>query len=180
MGLLSESLRRTPGAKRSPVPLAPVCALGPNADLYTRDYRAESDGTPWGLGSPWWELGKQRGQVLVIGIDWVRTLTLMHCAFDVLGAENPIADFYEPVSYLVQQQGRKERWELKQQRRSLDSNLATFAFRHLGDRSGTMVRRSLGGIKLTVVDAQAFLNWHLPIAKQTGLPYWGFARSAGS
>ncbi|MBX7116692.1 MAG: AAC(3) family N-acetyltransferase [Myxococcaceae bacterium] len=177
MGLLSEAFRRTPGVKRSPFPLAPVCALGPKAELYTRDYRAESNGTPWGKGSPYFELGQQHGQVLVLGIDFVRTLTLMHVAFDVLGEQNPIADFYEPVEVDVKRGGQVERWHVKQQRRSLDGHLATIAFRRMALRSGTVRERVLGGIRIAVVDAHAFLQWHLPIAQSTGLPYWAFRRS---
>jgi aminoglycoside N3'-acetyltransferase len=177
MGLVSESLRRSPGAVRSPVPHAPVSALGNAAELYTRDYLSESGGTAWGRGSPYWLLGERRGQVLVLGLDFVRTLTLMHCAFDVLGGENPIADFYEPVEYLVTQGGREERVVMRRQRKNLDQNLATFAFRRLALRSGTVRTSDLKGVPITVVDAHAFLEWHLPIARATGLPYWGFSRA---
>ena len=107
MGMLSETLRRTPGAMRSPVPIAPVSALGPAADRYTRDYRDESSLTPWGHGSPYWEIANRVGQVLVLGIDFVRTLTLMHTAFDVLLDSNPIPNYYEPIDYIVVQGAKR-------------------------------------------------------------------------
>ncbi len=176
MGFLAESLRRAPGALRSPCPIAPVSALGPAAAAYTRDYRAESGGTPWGRGSPYWELGERRGQVLVLGLDFVRALTLMHCAFDVLGDENPIANFYEPIDYWVVRGGREERWSLLRQRRALERQLASLAFRRMALRSGTVRATTFRGVALTVVDARAFLDWHLPIARSSGLPYWGFER----
>jgi aminoglycoside 3-N-acetyltransferase len=176
MGLLSECLRRTKGAKRSPFPIAPVAALGPRAEAYTRDHSERSDGTPWGRGSAYWQLGEQRGQVLVLGIDFVRTLTLMHCAFDVLGPDNPIPDFYEPVTWIVRQGGQEARVTVKHQRRVFEQHLATFAFRRMVRSSGTIVERSLRGLRIAAVDAQRFLEWHLPIARATGMPYWHSAR----
>ena len=178
MGMLSETLRRAPGARRSPVPLAPVSALGPAADMYTRDYREESSFTPWGRGSPYWEIANRGGQVLVLGIDFVRTLTLMHTAFDVLLDSNPIPNYYELIDYMVVRSGSEDRWSLRRQRRDLETHLATYAFRRLALASGTLVQRRWRGIRICVVDAKAFLDWHLPIAQQTGLPYWGWSRRA--
>ncbi|CAN5603258.1 hypothetical protein BH10PLA2_BH10PLA2_25940 [soil metagenome] len=174
MGLLSESLRRTRGALRSPVPIAPVSAIGPDAEAYTRDYREESSLTPWGRGSPYWEIANRGGQVLVLGIDFVRTLTLMHTAFDVLLDVNPIPNYYEQVDYIVVRDGKEERWSLRHQQRYLEQHLATYAFRRMALASGTIVERRWRGVRICVVDAKAFLDWHMPIAKQTGLPYWGW------
>ena len=178
MGMLSETLRRTPGALRSPVPIAPVSALGPAAERYTRDYRDESSLTPWGRGSPYWEIANRGGQVLVLGIDFVRTLTLMHTAFDVLLDLNPIPNYYEPIDYIVARGAKEERWSLRRQRRDLEAHLATYAFRRLALKSGTLVQRSWRGVCICVVDAKAFLDWHLPIAERTGLPYWGWSKRA--
>jgi aminoglycoside N3'-acetyltransferase len=175
MGLLSEALRRTRGSLRSPVPIAPVSALGPAAEVYTRDYREEAGLTPWGLGSPYWEIANRGGQVLVLGIDFVRTLTLMHTAFDVLLDSNPIPNFYEPVEYIVMRGDRGERWALRIQQRYLEQHLATYAFRRMALASGTVVERNWRGVRICVVDAKAFLDWHLPIARRTGLPYWGWS-----
>lgn len=178
MGLLSESLRRMKGALRSPVPIAPVSAIGPAAEDYTRDYRDQSSLTPWGRGSPYWEIAERGGQVLVLGIDFVRTLTLMHTAYDVLLESNPIPNYYEPVDYIVVRGGKEERWSLRQQQRYLESHLATYAFRRMALASGTLVERSWRGVRMCVVDAKAFLEWHLPIAQRTGLPYWGWSLRA--
>jgi aminoglycoside N3'-acetyltransferase len=175
MGLLSETLRRTRGALRSPVPIAPVSAVGAGAEAYIRDYREEASCTPWGRGSPYWEIANRGGQVLVLGIDFVRTLTLMHTAFDVLLDLNPIPNYYEPVDYFVVRAGQEERWSLKQQQRYLESHLATFAFRRLALASNTLTETSWRGVKICVVDAKAFLDWHMPIAQRTGLPYWGWS-----
>jgi aminoglycoside 3-N-acetyltransferase len=174
MGLLSESVRRTRGALRSPVPIAPVSAIGPDAEAYTRDYREESNLTPWGIGSPYWEIAHRGGQVLVLGIDFVRTLTIMHTAFDVLLDANPIRNYYEPIDYVVVRDGKEELWSLRRQQRYLEQHLATYAFRRMVLASGTVVERTWRGVRICVVDARAFLDWHLPIAKKTGLPYWGW------
>jgi aminoglycoside N3'-acetyltransferase len=175
MGMLSETLRRTKGSLRSPVPIAPVSAIGPGAEAYCRDYREEASCTPWGKGSPFWEIAHRGGQVLVLGIDFVRTLTIMHTAFDLLLDENPIPNYYEPVEYLVIRDGQAERWALRQQQRYLERHLATYAFRRLALASGTLRERSWKGVRICVVDARAFLDWHLPLAKRTGLPYWGWS-----
>jgi aminoglycoside 3-N-acetyltransferase len=178
MGMLSETLRRTPGALRSPAPIAPVSAIGPAADAYTRDYRIESSLTPWGHGSPYWEIAQRGGQILVIGIDFVRTLTLMHTAFDVLLDSNPIPNYYESVDYFVVRGAKEERWSLRRQQRGLESHLATYAFRRLALQSGTVVQRNWRSVRICVVDAKAFLDWHIPIAQRTGLPYWGWSLRA--
>jgi aminoglycoside N3'-acetyltransferase len=175
MGMLSETLRRLRGALRSPVPIAPVSAIGPAAEIYARDYRAESSQTPWGRGSPYWEIANRGGQVLVLGIDFVRTLTLMHTAFDLLLESNPIPNYYESIDYIVVREGKEERWSLRRQQRDLERHLATYAFRRMALASGTVVERDWRGVRICVVDARAFLDWHMPIARQTGLPYWGWS-----
>src|SRR5262249_32759695 len=142
-------------------------------------HHPESDGTPWGLGSAYWQLGENRGQVLVLGIDFVRTLTLMHCAFDVLGPESPIPDFYEELEFVVRSGGQESRVVAKRQKRVFEEPLATFAFRRMALGSGTLRSSSYRGLKMTVVDAHRFLMWHLPIARMSGMPYWRTARFAG-
>jgi hypothetical protein len=160
------------------VPIAPVSAVGPAAEAYTRDYRAMSNLTPWGRGSPYWEIAERGGQILVLGVDFVRTLTIMHTAFDILLEANPIPDYYEPVDYVVVRDGIEERWALRQQRRNLERHLATYAFRRMARNSGTLIERNWRGVPICVVDAKAFLDWHLPIAQRTGLPYWGWSLRA--
>jgi aminoglycoside 3-N-acetyltransferase len=179
MGMLSETFRRMPDVRRGPVPIAPVIARGPHAEAYTRDSRASSGNTPWGRGTPWVELCERGGLEVILGVDFVRALTLLHCAFDLLGDDNPIRDYYEPIDALVVESGVRERWHLRHQRRSLERHLATFAFRKAALASGTVRVTNLKGIPIAVVDAKRFLAWHLPIARAIGMPYWGFARRRG-
>lgn len=175
-GLLSETLRRTAGALRGPCPVAPVCALGADAEAFTGDFRAESAATAYGRGSPYWRVAEGGGQVLVLGVDLIRSLTLMHVAFDLLADDNPIADYYRTVAYRVRRGGREERWQVKTQRGDLEAHFASAAFRDLVLGSGTVATDRRGGLDLALVDAAAFLAWHLPLARAEGWPYWGFRR----
>jgi aminoglycoside N3'-acetyltransferase len=177
MGLLAEYLRRTPGTRRGAFPIAPVCALGPAAERYTRDFRQESGGTPYGRGSPWYTICERGGQVLVLGIAPVRALTLMHVAFDLLGDANPIPDFYYEATWLVVHGGAAERWTVRRPERALEKYLATYAFGRMMTRAGVVAERADDGLRLACVDAGRFLDWHLPIARDAGFPYWGFPRA---
>ncbi len=63
-GLLSETLRRTPGALRSEHPLGSAVALGARAEDLTREHlKAE---TPFGSGTPWARLGEAPLKVLLL------------------------------------------------------------------------------------------------------------------
>jgi aminoglycoside 3-N-acetyltransferase len=177
LGLLSESFRRRPGVKRSLFPAATVAAKGKNAELFLRDFRKESGNKAYGLGSPYWELGAQNGKVLVLGIEVIRTLTLQHCAFDVLGEDNPIADFYTDVEFVVISEGQEENWTIRRPHPRFLCYLATFAFSKMIDRSRTCHKLNLNGMKIALIDAKAFFDWHLPLAKNSGWPYWGFPRA---
>ncbi len=176
VGLLTECLRREPGVVRSPVPEAPVCALGEDALEYGVDFRSESGGTPYGKGSPWHRLAERGGLVVFLGIGVMRSNTMQHVAFDVLGDENPIRDYYGETTWRVVRSGREETWTIRRHRRELERYLATVAFGSILARSGLLKSRVEGGIFLGVLEARAFLDWHLPLARRTGLPYFGFPR----
>jgi aminoglycoside 3-N-acetyltransferase len=172
VGMLTERFRRTPGVQRSPFPIAPICALGPAAAEYTRDFREQSAGTPYGVGSPYHEIGERQGQVLYLGIDFIRSVTLEHVAFDVLQGQHPVDDFYEPHEIVVARDGREETWHVRDHRKALEARLATFTMKRLVLRSGTIRRRDVRGVEIGVMDARGFLRWHRPIAQHRGWPYW--------
>jgi aminoglycoside 3-N-acetyltransferase len=176
VGLLTECLRREAGAVRSPVPEAPVCAVGEDAAEYGVDFRTESGGTPYGKGSPWHRLAERRGLVVFLGIGVMRSNTMQHVAFDLLGDENPIRDYYGEVAWRVVRSGQEEIWTIRRHRRELERYLATVAFGSMLDRSGLVKSRVEGGIFVGLLEARAFLDWHLPLARRTGLPYFGFPR----
>ncbi len=172
VGLLSERFRRTAGVRRSPFPVAPVCALGPAAGEYTTDFREASGGVPYGRGSPYHHLCERRGQVLFLGIDFVRALTLEHVAFDLEPEEHPVGWYYTSESFWVVQADTEGLWEVRHARQVLQRRLATAAMRRMVLRSGTIRVGQVGGIPLAVLDADAFLRWHAPLARARGWPYW--------
>jgi len=76
VGRIPERIRTWPDARRSFHPLTSVAALGPDADLLTRDHRLE-DG--YGPTSPLARLVERGGQVLLLGAP-LETLTILHHA----------------------------------------------------------------------------------------------------
>ena len=177
MGLLAEILRRRPGSRRGAFPIAPACALGPAAERYTRDFRRESGGTPYGRGSPWHTIAERGGQVLLLGVAPQRALTLAHVAFDLLGPANPIRNYYREQTWLVVRGGAAERWTVRAVDPAIEKYLATYTFARMMTRAGVITERVDDGLYLTWLDARRFLDWHLPIARDTGFPYWGFPRA---
>jgi aminoglycoside 3-N-acetyltransferase len=172
VGMLTERFRKLPGALRSPFPVAPVAAFGPRAALYTRDFRRESGGTPYGQGSPYQTLTREGGQVLYLGIDFIRALTLEHVAFDLLAGDHPVPDYYVEKSFLVLHEGREERVDVRHQSKDLEWRIASIAMRRMVLRSGSTRATRLAGIPVAVMDARRFLEWHLPLARSRGWPYW--------
>jgi len=172
-GLLSESFRRVPDTRRSPCPLGTISAIGPLAETLTGDYRDACECRPYGYGSPYWALTQHNGKVLVLGIDVIRALSLRHCAFDLLGDELPISEFYEALTYIVVRGDREESWSLYRQHRQWDNHCASAAFAKMIDASGTCQSTSLNGMSIAMVDAKAFVDWHLPLVRQDGWPIWG-------
>ena len=174
VGMLTERMRRTAGVLRSPFPVAPILALGPHAETYTADFRASSGGLAYGKGSPYHLLTEARGQALYLGIDFIRTVTLEHVAFDLLGHDHPVRDYHVEKTFLVRHEGREERWRVRDHRKEVERRLATFAFRSMILGSGTVRESKQGGLALSVMDAKAFVDWHLPLARRRGWPYWGY------
>lgn len=176
VGMLSERFRRTPGVVRSPCPIAPVCAIGPGSEAYAADFRSESGDTAYGSGSPYHRLSERNGQALYLGIDFIRALTLEHVAFDLLRGDHPIPNYYREQTIIVSSNGHEEAWRVRDHQPDLNSKLATATMRRMVLRSGTVRSETFNGIQLAVMDAAAFLKWHLPLARRRGWPYWTFPR----
>jgi aminoglycoside 3-N-acetyltransferase len=172
VGMLTERFRRTQGVLRSPFPVAPILALGPAAALYTRDFHEESGGTAYGAGSPYHRLAERDGQVLYLGIDFIRTITLEHVAFDLLRGDHPIRDYYERQRFVVVEGGEEHEVEVLDHRKALERRLASIPMRRMILRSGTIRCADLGGLSVQVMDAGPFVAWHLPQARRRGWPYW--------
>ena len=76
VGRIPERVRTWPGARRSAHPLCSVAALGPDADILTRDHRLDDGHGPT---SPFARLVERRGQILLLGAP-LDTLTILHHA----------------------------------------------------------------------------------------------------
>ncbi len=176
-GILTEAFRRTPGTLRSPIPAATVSAKGRLAAHFTRDFYELSAHTHYGVGSPWWELGVQNAKVLVLGIEFIRPLTMTHCVFDVLGADGPFADFHYEAPLTFLRNGVEETRMMRWQRADAENYGATVTFARLIVENGFAQVRSPKGLKVALVDAKRFLDWHLDVARRFGLPYWLFPRA---
>lgn len=175
VGLLSERFRRTAGVCRSPFPVAPACALGPGARQYAADFGATSGAAPaapYGKGSPYHRLCERGGQVLFLGIDFVRALTLEHVAFDLEPEDHPVPCYYTACTFWVIDGQTQAAREVRHARRVLEHRLATATMRRMVLRSGTIRVGQVAGIPLAVLDADAFLRWHAPLARARGWPYW--------
>jgi aminoglycoside 3-N-acetyltransferase len=172
VGMLTERFRRMPGTLRSPFPVAPAAALGPRAAEYTRDFASESGGTPYGQGSPYHILSQVGGQAIFIGIDFIRAITMEHVAFDLLQGDHPVPDYYVEKTFRVIDGDREEVYDVRHQRKELEPRLASIAFRGMILRSGTTRAMRLKGIPLAVLDAGPFVDWHRPLARHRGWPYW--------
>lgn len=172
VGMLTERFRKLPAARRSPFPVASVAAVGPRAAEYARDFRAESGGTPYGEGSPYHGLARAGGFCLFLGIDFIRALTLEHVAFDLLAGDHPVPGYYVEKSFLVRHDGREERFDVRHQSKRLEWRIASVAMRRMVLQSGTIQCTRLKGIPVAVLDAGRFLEWHLPLARSRGWPYW--------
>jgi len=90
MGLLTEILRRSPGATRSIHPTHPVAALGRQAVELTADHYQAL--TPCGKNSPFHRLLEARGKILLAGVD-IRSMTFFHYVEEVLEPEMPFSPF---------------------------------------------------------------------------------------
>ena len=176
LGLLSESFRREPDVARSPCPSATVSAWGKLLPEFTRDFREESGNKPYGYGSPYDEIVKNNGKILVIGIGGIRALSLFHSPFDFLGDDNPIANYHFEKKFLVRDGQKEEKWTILQHDPKWEHYYASYAFTRLINKQDIWEKANLNGIKLTLVDAKKFSDFHMPLARKYGIPYWGFVR----
>ncbi len=162
-GVLSELLRRMPGARRS-CQLRSAVALGPQAGFLTGAHHR----SPYTCGkqSPYGRLAETRGKVLSLGLPATFN-TMFHCAEDFLCDEYPVA-LYPPrpaVRRLIDADGeerqvagfeRKLRW-------------AYFAdAQRLLERfdADTIDTRSFHGVPCSLTKADRFLPRLLELARR--------------
>lgn len=87
MGLMTEIFRRMPDVRRSIHPTHSLCALGPLADLLTRDHHIAE--TTFGEGTPFQKMIKHKTVILGIGTKIHQAMTQVHTAEDILKDEYP-------------------------------------------------------------------------------------------
>jgi aminoglycoside 3-N-acetyltransferase len=98
MGLLTELLRRTPGAVRSVNPTHPVAAWGRRGvSLVGNDWEA---GTPCGRGTAYHRLLECDGKVLMLGTG-VQPITFYHCVEELIEPMLPRSPFTTEVFTLT-------------------------------------------------------------------------------
>jgi len=95
MGMLSELFRRTPNVRRSIHPTHSICALGPLADVLTKNHH-QAD-TTFGEGTPFGEVIKYRTIILGIGTKSPQPLTQVNSAPDIMKNEFPITLYSEMI-----------------------------------------------------------------------------------
>ena len=95
MGMLSELFRRTPNVKRSTHPTHSICALGPLADVLTKNHH-QAD-TTFGEGTPFGEVIKYRTIILGIGTKSPQPLTQVNSAPDIMKSEFPLPLYSEII-----------------------------------------------------------------------------------
>lgn len=81
-GLIPETFRRRPAARRSLHPTHSVAAIGPHADDLLRDHLAAP--TPCGPGSPYLRLADRDGLVVFLGVT-LACCTLLHGVEELAG-----------------------------------------------------------------------------------------------
>jgi len=165
-GLLPHALMRTPGAKRSSLPINSLVALGRHADAM---FAHELDGErplPCGRQSAWYFCFEHGAKVLGLGLDLPHSLTLNHLAEDSYSGEWPVAGWYRdrtfeivmPDKSVIEKRigEREPRWGMNYAERTLAKDMRA---------AGILRERDVDGIHLELVDARehiAFLNARKP------------------
>ena len=83
MGAITEYFRTQVATERSAHPLEPVAVDGPDAFMYVKGHH--TDGTPYGLQSPWMKHLDSGGQLLYIGTTLINSGTSLHAVEDAIG-----------------------------------------------------------------------------------------------
>jgi aminoglycoside 3-N-acetyltransferase len=160
-GLLSEVFRRLPDTRRS-LQQRSVAAQGPMAAELTREHHLSPFAS--GLESPYGKLATLGGKVLFLGVG-AETNTMFHCGEDILREQFPVQVYpSEPRTFraldadgsahVVSTYVRAARW-----------TYCCDAVRMLPYFADLITSRSLDGVQLSLIDAGAFLERLLALAR---------------
>lgn len=93
-GILTEFARRQRGGLRSLHPTKSVVALGPHAEMLTRDH--PSSPYPYDAGSPYFKVIENGGVAIGLGVA-TTNLSLVHCVDDALKEQFPVQPYHNEL-----------------------------------------------------------------------------------
>ena len=173
-GLLPHALMRTPGARRSALPINSLVALGPHAEpMFARELEGPRP-LPCGRQSAWFYCYEHGAKVLGLGLDLAHSLTMNHVAEDSHAAEWPVSGWYRDRRFeIVMPDGsvieksvgeRDPRWALNYAERTLAKDLRA---------AGILRESDIDGIHLEFLDAREHIRF-LNARKSSHYPYYIF------
>ena len=92
MGIISETVRTLPEAKRSLHPTHSVAAIGLNKDYIVADHHKSED--PFGSASPYYRLAEFKGKILLLGVP-LANMTNFHVVEAMAGEDFPYPVFLD-------------------------------------------------------------------------------------
>jgi len=159
-GLLPHALMRSPGARRSALPINSLVALGAHAD---RMFATELDGEliyPCGRQSAWFYCYERNAKIVGLGIDLPHSLTMNHVAEDSFPDNWTRLGWYRkrrfeivrPDGSLVEKMvaERLPRWAMNYAERRLAADLR---------RAGVLREYQASGISLEMVEGRAHIDF---------------------
>lgn len=158
VGVLTNVLRRRPGAVRSLHSSHSVAAIGPRAAEFCEGH--ERDSTPCSPTSPYGRLLEWNGKVLLIGVD-LTCCTYFHCLEEIAG----LGEIWslDPVArerYLIDVSGRVIRTTIRGHKDYKSDNYGRLEAELTS--AGVIRRTALGNSSMMVVDARAAADYLVP------------------
>ncbi len=105
-GYMTEYFRKQDGVYRSLHPTHSICAIGPLADVLTRDHH--TCGTIFGEGSPFMNMTQYQTVILGLGCAYFRVLTQVHTVEDLLKDAFPYPLDYDRVPMKIRDEKGNE------------------------------------------------------------------------
>lgn len=157
MGIISETIRKLPGVKRSLHPTDPVCVIGSDAEYFVKDHFNQL--TPYNKNSPFYKLIERNGKILLIGTD-LETVTNFHTP------EDAIADFkyrvYHPTVFtarLKDENGREVTMQTKVHDPEMSKKRRCNELEEAFLKHGIMSKFKIGKADCRLIDAKKMHEW---------------------
>jgi aminoglycoside 3-N-acetyltransferase len=169
MGAITEYFRTQVATERSAHPLEPVAVDGPDASMYVKGHH--TDGTPYGLQSPWMKHLDSGGQLLYIGTTLINSGTSLHAVEDAIGWKSFTFPIYleESKPFPVQlKDGRNVTVVTKCHNPEVSALRKCDGLIPLLETKGALTRVIIGEAPALLVDAKAFKRVLLDAYKENG------------